>query len=172
MTGLPPEIVEADAALAASEGEFIKLAKQRAQLLRQKLVALDELLEERRKIHDELVTVEVLLGDRNASEISSRWVDTSLRKQHVSSGNIVPGEFVNMAVAQAVQEILRREHGEMFTGELVARLKAGGRTLSTKTPSSQVNASIRTMPDIFYMTKHKNKAKWGLVEWKETHEEN
>jgi len=171
MTGLPPEIVKADAALAASEGEFMKLAEQRAQLLRQKLAALDELLEERRRIRDELVKVEVLLGDHDASEITSRWVDTSLRKQPVSPGNIVPGEFTGMTVAQAVQEMLRREHREMFTGELVARLKAGGRTLSTKTPSSQVNASIRTMPDLFYMTKHKNKAKWGLVEWKNDNKE-
>jgi len=170
MTGLPPKIAEADTALAASHDGFMRMARERAELLREKLKAFDELLDERRRIRDELAMLEVLLGERDSTYV--RFPSSALRRRRVpSSEDIVADEFAKMSVAEAAHEVLRREHGELFTGELVARLKAGGRSLSKKTPSSQVNASIRGLTDVFYMKKERGKAKWGLVEWKKDGEE-
>jgi len=173
MTGLPPAITEADRALAASADEFKDLAAKRAQLLRQKLSAFDDLLRERQKIRDELSKLEALLADELDARHGAKSGRFSSERSEPASepSSIVPGEFAEMSVADAVREVLRREHRKMFTGELVAHLRAGGRALNSKNPSSQVNASIRTMDDVFYSEKHKNKAKWGLVEWRKDGEE-
>lgn len=167
MTGLPPEIASVDTELARTEGEFLALARKRADLLERKLAAFDKLLRERQKIQGELEQLKRLLNRHNGSmpqgTVSSNGVTS-----------VVPGEFEDedtWSVWKAVREILRREHREMFTGELVTRLKAGSRKLSDKTPSSQVNASIRDMDDVFYVVKHRGKAKWGLVEWRKEDDE-
>lgn len=166
MAGLTPKIDEADRALAATANEFLELAAERARLLREKLAAFDDLLRERQRIRDELDKLEDILASQGGRKTQEALFGSGTAKSWPRPSNIVPGEFTSMSVADAVREVLRREGREMFTGELVARLRAGGRTLNKKTPSSHVNTSIRRMEGVFYMRKHKNKAKWGLVEWR------
>ena len=162
MTKLPPGIEAVDAKLAESEKEYIALLRKRMTLLEEKLVAFDSLLRERKSIATEYVRLSELLSLYEGGEAPKARNDYSV-------SSIAAREFEDESVWpvwKACQEILRRERREMFTGELVTELKAGGRKLSDKTPSSQVNASIREMSDVFYMVKHKGKAKWGLVAWK------
>lgn len=160
MTGLSPEIESVDAELAKSESEFIALANKRAALLRRKLAAFDALFRERQQIQAELHKLDELLKTHNGVERQPQVAPFGVT-------NVVPGEFESMPVWEAAREILRREHRQMFTGEIVTRLLAGGRALRTENKSSQVNASISQKEDIFCSVKRKGKAKWGLMEWKE-----
>jgi len=168
MTGVPPQIKAIDEELAASSDEYREHLAQRVRLLSAKLSAFDSLLRERNRIaaeRDRIVDLIALYGE--AEHVNGPQHEERFRSLDVSS--VMPGEFSNASewpVWKACAEILRREHREMFTGELVTRLMAGRRELSDKNPSSQVNASMSAVDGVFYKKLHNGKARWGLVEWK------
>jgi len=173
MTEVPPEIKAVDVKLAESESAYRTHLLQRAKLLEDKLAAFDSLLRERNKIAMERQQIVELLSLYSEGEQPAKPGASSHGTSYGAS-SVVPGEFADTKawpVWKACAEVLRREGREMFTGELVTRLKAGGRELNDKTQSSQVNSSIRGMTDVFYTVKRKGKATWGLVEWRENDEE-
>jgi uncharacterized coiled-coil protein SlyX len=163
MTEQESQIETVNSELTEIEGQFSDLTKKKISLLERKIKALDKLLQERDKaIRD----VRVLRGLVKAN---SRSANTQ-EERSTSAPDVVAGEFKDMYVWEAVQAILRRERQTLRTGEIVDRLRAGGKKLNDKNPASQVHASLRIKTNIFHTKKDAGKTVWGLVEWNEEDE--
>lgn len=163
MTEQESQIETVNAELTELEGEFSDLTKKKIHLLEKKIAALDKLLKERDKAIEEVRVLRSLTSKLSPNR------DAPLQKS--ASLNVVPGEFVNTFVWQAVEAVLRRERKELTTREIVDRLIAGGKKLNAKNPASNVYTSISDKEDVFYRARDGSKRTWGLVEWNKEREE-
>jgi hypothetical protein len=159
VTNQESQIESVNSKLSEIEEEFSDLTKKKIDLLQAKISALDELLQERDRAISEVRVLQELL---KSSEYTSNKPSPP-----ASTPNVVSGEFAGMPVWKGVRAILMRERRPLRTGEIVARLLAGGKKLSSRNPSSQVHTSIRPKTGVFYSKKKASKSVWGLVEWKE-----
>lgn len=123
-------------------------------------VVLADLRAKRAQIDQAIAAIEALRGGG-----TSENQEVSIRKQPASTGEVTPGMFHSLSIADAAKQLLALRKKPLGTQEITESIIAGGVVFSTDTPANTVGSVLHRQAAKVGDVISVGRGTWGLAAW-------